>query len=162
VHCSVLQIVSSDTSMAPSSRSRSPSPAGGAARPTPGAPRPSSPAPSRSTASPPSTPSRSLSLPQPPRAPPQVKICKKKKEDLPDWLRFSPSSSEDWSSARGRNIRSSSGASFAVVVQNKGKPPLDASVSGSGRRSPTPPAAPDGGFMADARQASVNAEPARQ
>jgi hypothetical protein len=59
-------------------------------------------------------------------------------EELPEWLRFSPSSSKERSSGYGRVLGPSLGASFIDVVRNKGKVPTEASSSRSSRGF-TPP-----------------------
>jgi hypothetical protein len=74
-------------------------------------------------------------------------------EDLPNWLWFSPSSSEGGLSARGR-------ASFVDDFRSngKGKAPAEGSSSRSGRDPTAPPDAPPPvGFMVDARQANGGA-----
>jgi hypothetical protein len=82
-----------------------------------------------------------------------------------DWLRFSPSSSEDMSSALGHHPSTSSTRSFTEVVRDKGKAPMEeeGSSRGSSHGSLNASHHEDWGgvstFMVDARRTGHRAPP---
>jgi hypothetical protein len=76
-------------------------------------------------------------------------------EDLPDWLLFSPSSSEGRSLEHGHPPRASLATSFADVIHWKGKAPMVELEPSSGHSLPRQhPDSVSSGFMADARRAA--------
>jgi hypothetical protein len=82
-----------------------------------------------------------------------------------DWLRFSPSSSEDMSSALGHHPSTSSTRSFTEVVRDKGKAPMEEERSSRGSSQGSLDASHHedwGGkstFMVDARRTGHRAPP---
>jgi hypothetical protein len=117
--------------------------------PLPRSPR--SPAHNSAAASPPPGPS-SITLPCPlnPDAAPfsPSRASEVMAEEMPEWLLFSQSSLEGWSSVGRRSIASPA-PSFVDVVRSKGKAPMV--------KPPLPPRTPAlmGGFMADARRSNA-------
>jgi hypothetical protein len=69
--------------------------------------------------------------PPTPRSPPPIACVSG--EELPDWLRFSPSSSKDGSPTPGRLSSILTVNSFVEVIRLKGKAPLVGSSSATGR-----------------------------